>query len=94
MIDDDVGHDVGARGERGDVVPRAESRIDLRVIDGIEAGVGAVDRMEERQHVDAAERPGERTVQQSLKVAEGASREAVGVGDQLCLILHREVRGW
>ena len=72
MVDDDVGHDVGARGERGDVVPRAEPRIDLRVIDRVEAGVGAVDRMEERQHVDAAERPGERTVQQPLEVAERA----------------------
>ena len=72
-------------------VPRAESWIDLRVIDGIEAGVGAVDRMEERQDVDAAERPGERAVQQPLEVAERASREAVGVGDQLRRVLHREV---
>ena len=38
-----------------DVVPGAEPWIDLRVVDRIEAGVGAVDRMEERQHVHAAE---------------------------------------
>ena len=78
-------------GERRDVVPRAEPSIDLRVVDRIEAGVGAVDRMEERQHVDAAERAGERTVEQPLQIAERAAREAIDVGDQLRLILHREV---
>ena len=89
VIDDDVGHDVGACGERGDVFPGAEPRIDLRVIDRVESGVRAVDRMEERQHVDAAERSGERTLEQPLQVAERAAREAVGVGDQLRLVLHR-----
>jgi len=87
VVDDDVGHDLGARGECGDVVPGAEPGIDLRVIDGVEAGVGAVNRMEERQHVHAAEQRGERPSQEVSQAAQ-RSAEPVGVRDQLYAILH------
>ena len=45
---------VGA--EFGHVGPRAEARVDTGVVDRVEAGVAAVDRDVERQHVHAAER--------------------------------------
>jgi hypothetical protein len=61
------------------------------VVDRVEAGVSAVDGMKERQHVNAAERPGERALQQSLHVTKRTSREAIGVGDQLRLILHPQL---
>ncbi len=48
VIDDQVGHDVGTRGQRAYVGPVAEARVDARVVDGVEARVGAVDRVEER----------------------------------------------
>ena len=46
---DEVGHDVHYTAQRPNVIPGAEPLIDLRVIDGIEAGIGAIDRPEERQ---------------------------------------------
>ena len=71
------------------VVPGAEPRIDLGVIDRVEARVGAVDRMEERQQVNAAERLAQRPVEQALQIAERAAGEAIDVGDELRLVLHR-----
>jgi hypothetical protein len=61
MVDDHVRHDVDLRRQRGHVVPGPQARVHLRVIDRIEAGVGAVDRVEERQHVHTAERTGQRS---------------------------------
>ena len=90
MVDDHVGHHLGARRERGDVVPRPQPRIDLRVVDRVEPGVGAVDRMEERQHVDAAERPCSGPSSRSLQLAERPAGQAIDVGDQLRLVLHAE----
>ena len=55
MVDDEVGHHVAFRSERGHVAPVTEPRVDARVVAGIEAGVGCVDRVEERQHMNAAE---------------------------------------
>ena len=89
VVDDHVGHDLGPRGQRPHVVPGAEPRIDLGVVDRVEAGVGAVDRMEERQDVHAAERLAQRAVEQALKIAERAAGAAVDVGDELRLVLHR-----
>ena len=63
-------------GKRRDVVPRSQPRIDLGVVDRVEAGVGAVDRMEERQHVDAAERARQRPVEQAPQIAERAAGAA------------------
>ena len=92
VVDDHVGHDLGPPREGRDVVPCAQAVIDLGVVDRVEAGVGAVDRMEERQHVHASERTLQRPVEQLLQVAKRAARKAIDVGDQLCLVLHRQVR--
>ena len=67
VVDDHVGHDLGARRQRPHVVPGAEPRIHLGVIDRVEAGVGAVDRIEEGQDVHAAERLAQRAVEQALR---------------------------
>ena len=74
MVDDQIGHDGRPRRERLDVGPGAETRIDLRVVDRIEARVGAVDRMEEGQQVNAGERVLERTVEEWQQVAETSHR--------------------
>ena len=58
-----------------------------------EAVVGAVDRVEERQQVHAAEHAGERTAaQQRAERAQVAAAQAVDVGDELDLVLH--AAGW
>ena len=88
VVDDHVGHHVSAGRKRRDVVPRPETSIDLRVVDRIEACVGAVDRMEDGKHVDAAEDVGERSVEQMPQISKRSAREAIDVRDQLCLILH------
>jgi hypothetical protein len=88
VVDDQVSHHLSLRRERLDVAPRAQPWIDLRVIDWIEPGVGAVDRVEERQQVDAAEQPPQRPVEQMLELAEGASGQAIDVGDELRPVLH------
>ena len=64
MVDDEVGHDIASLRQVADIVPVAEPGIDLCVVSGIEAGVRAVERLEERQNVHAAEEPGQRPVQQ------------------------------
>ena len=76
-------------GKGRDVVPRSQPRIHLGVIDGVEAGIGAVDWMEERQHVDAAERARQRPVEQALKIVERAAGQPIDVRDELGLILHQ-----
>jgi methylenetetrahydrofolate reductase (NADPH) len=55
VVHDHVGHQVGLARERGDVVPRAQPRVDAGVIDRIESRIGAVDAFEERQEMNAAE---------------------------------------
>ncbi len=89
VIDDHVRHDVHAFGKARDVIPRAQPRIHLRVIDGVEAGIGAVDWMEERQHVDAAERARQRRAEQPLEIVERAAGQPIDVRDELRLVLHR-----
>ncbi len=71
-----------------DVVPRAQAGVDLRVIDRVEPGVGAVDRIEERQEVHAAEDAGEPAGEQGREVAKPTGCQPVDVGDQLHLVLH------
>ena len=93
MIDDHVGHHLGARRERRHVVPRSQPRIDLRVIDRVEPGVSAVDRMEERQQVDATEQSLQRPLEQMLELAERPAGQAIDVGDELRLVLHARQSG-
>jgi hypothetical protein len=73
-----------------DVGPGAQARVDLRVVDRVETGVGAVDRVEERQQVHTAEDAGQRAVarEQRRHFAQAAAAQAIDVGDELNLILH------
>src|SRR5213075_1502171 len=59
VIDDKVGHHIHAFAERTHVFPRAQSRIDLSVIDRIESGVTSVYRSKEWQQVDPTEKAAE-----------------------------------
>ena len=87
VVHDHVGHHVGLARERGDVVPSAQARVDARVIDRVESGIRAVDSLEERQNVHAAEEARERPGEELAQTRERAS-EAVRVGDQLDAVLH------
>jgi hypothetical protein len=89
VIDDHVGHDLRPRRERRHVVPGAEARVDLRVVDRVEPGVGAVNRVEERQDVRATERAVQGAGEQRRQIPEPAAGQPVDVGDELGLILHR-----
>ena len=89
MVDDHVGHHVSPCGKCRHVVPRAEPSIDLSVIDRIETGVGAIDRMKEREHVHAAEDTFEGSLEQVPQMLKRPTRDAIDVRDQLRLILHR-----
>jgi len=51
--------------------------------------IRAIDGLEERQQVHAAEQPGQLLLEQSLQGREATASEAVDVGDQLYLVLHR-----
>src|SRR4029077_4508063 len=73
-------------------LPGAEPRINRCVIDRIKTGVRAIDRMEERQEMHAAERTRHRSIEHLLKIAERAPGEAVDVCDELRLTLHRRGR--
>ena len=55
VVDDQVRHDFDVLSQRPYVVPRAQPRIDLSVIDGIEPCIGAIDWMKEREQMHAAE---------------------------------------
>jgi hypothetical protein len=88
VVDDEIGHDGGSRREGLDVVPRAETGIDLRVVDRIESGVGSVDRMKEGEQVNAAERFFQRTLEERRQVAKPTTREPIHVGDELRLVDH------
>lgn len=55
MVDNEIGHDLHGAGQGANIIPATEARIDNRVIGGIEPGISAVDRVEERQGMDAAE---------------------------------------
>ena len=68
---------MSAGRKRRDVVPRSETSIDLRVVDRIEARVGAIDRMEEGKQVEAAEDAGERTVEQVPQISKRSARDAI-----------------
>ena len=81
VVDDQVGHDVVSRRQLPDAVPRPDPWVDLRVVDGVEPGVGAVDRHEERQEVDAGERAGQLMVEEGSNTVDVIG-QPIGVGDQ------------
>ena len=90
MVDDQVSHHVHAARDGADVRPAAEARVDTRVVDRIEARVGAVDGIEERQQVHAAEQVLQRPGEQRVELGEPAAGEPIHVSDQLDLVLHGE----
>ena len=88
MVDDHVGHDIDRRGECCHVIPGAKPSIDLRVIDRIETGIGAINRVKEREHVHASKRTVTRALEQLLQIAGRPSWQTIDIRDQLRLILH------
>ena len=99
VVHDHVGHHVQSalrRRERRQVGPVSQARVHPRVVDRIEAGVGAVDRMEERQQVHAAEAATQRIAlalrEQRLQRAQVPAAQAVDIGDELDLVLHGRSR--
>ena len=88
VVDDGVDHDVVRFGQFGDIVPRAQTRVDLGVVHRVEAGVGTVERGEERQYVHAFVHAVEAGAQHIGQGCDGAVTEPVGVGDELDFILH------
>jgi len=67
MIDDHVGHQIPALAQRAHLVPGPKPGIRLRVVDRIEARIGAVDRPVKGQKMRAAEQPLERSLEQILE---------------------------
>ena len=49
VVHNQVRHDLNGSAKRAQIVPRAQARINRRVIDGIESSVGAVNGMEKWQ---------------------------------------------
>ena len=88
VVDDGVDHDVVGLGKLGDVVPAAETLVDLGVVDRVEACVGAVERGEERQDVNAVVHAVEAGAQNVGHRLDGAVAKAVGVSDELHLVFH------
>ena len=88
VVDDGVDHDVVGLGEFGDVIPRAEARVDLGVVDRVEAGVRAVKRGEERQDMNAVIHAVEAGAQDVGHRAKSAIAETIGVCDELHFVFH------
>jgi hypothetical protein len=88
VIDDEIGHDLDVAAEGANVVPGTEPCINLRVIDGIEAGIGSVNWAEERQQMNAAKQSGERAIEKLMKFAQTAPGETIYIRSQLDLVPH------
>ena len=58
------------------------------MIDRIETCVRAVDRIEERQEMHAAEKTVQRPREQRIKLDEPAAGQPIHVSDQLDLVMH------
>ena len=68
MVDDEISHHFDLFTESADVSPIAEPRVDSSVINRVEAGIGAVDRDEERQQMKTAENAFKRTAEKRLQL--------------------------
>ena len=90
VVDDHIGHDLQLRGECCDVAPLAQSRIDLGVVDRIEARIGAVDRQVERQQMNATKNAGQQAAgtEQLGQLVQRSTAESVDVGDELDGVVH------
>ena len=88
MVDDGVDHDAVGLGKFGDIVPAAEARVDLGVVDGVEACIRAVEWSENGRICTTSYTPSKRVRRMSVNRAEGAVAEAIGVGDELHFVFH------
>ena len=92
MIDDQIRHDFHLLAEPVDVIPSAQPRIDFCVIDRIEAGIGAINRIKERKQMHTGEHTFQWPLKEALKFPEPSSGKTVNVCDQLRLIPHGPIR--
>jgi hypothetical protein len=90
MIHDEVSHqvDVEPGTEGRDVHPATKSGVDSGVVNGVEAGVGAIDRVKKWQYVDPTEQPPEWALKQSVQGGETTATETIDVGNQLYMRTH------
>ena len=88
VVDDGVDHDVVGCGEFGDVIPRAEARVDLGVVDRVEACIRTIERSEERQDMHAVIHAVEAGAQDVGHRAKSAIAETIGVCDELHFVFH------
>ena len=88
VVDDEIGHKFGAFAQRAQVIPRTEARVDLSVVDRIEARIGAINGEEEWQEVDAPKESGQWSIEKELQFAKASAGKAIHVSDQLDLVFH------
>ena len=88
VVDDGVDHDVVGRGKLGDIVPVAEPRIDLGVVDRVKTRVGAIERGEKRQDMHAVVHAVEAGAQDIGHRLDGAVAQTVSISDELHFVLH------
>ena len=88
VVDDGVDHDVVGRGKLGDIVPVAETRIDLGVVDRVKTRVGAIERGEKRQDMHAVVHAVEAGAQDIGHRLDGAVAQTVSISDELHFVLH------
>ena len=88
VVDDGVDHDAVGLGKFGDIVPAAEARVDLGVVDGVEACIRAVEWSEERQDMHAVIHAVETGTQDVGHRAKSAIAETIGVSDELHSVFH------
>ena len=88
VVDDGIDHDAVGLGKFSDVVPRSEARVDLGVVDRVEASVRTIERSEERQDMDAVIHAVEAGAQDVGHRAKSTIAETIGVSDELHFVFH------
>ena len=88
VVDDGIDHDAVGLGKFSDVVPAAETRVDLGVVDRVEACIRTVEWGEERQDMHAVIHAVEAGAQDVGHRAKSAIAETIGVSDELHFVFH------
>ncbi len=88
MIDDQIGYQVDILAQFLDVCPASKTGIDLRVINGIEAGICSMNRIIEGEKMDAAKQASQWTCKASVQRLDVASAQAIYISNELHLVLH------
>ena len=84
MVDDHIAHHVDLLRQRAQVLPVAQARVNLGVVDGVKTGVGAIDGIKKRQQVHATKHPGQRAggvCKQRGQFTQTALSQAIDIGD-------------